>query len=342
MKIAIRADGNSTIATGHIMRCLSIAAALKKSGNDCIFIVADEQSHTLLKTADYPVIILNSLWNNLESEIPAMLKVLKENSIDKIIVDSYYATEKYLEELETVCPAIYIDDLFEIHPKISAIINYAVYGSPLPYITYHSGTKTKLLLGTKYAPLRAEFQNTHSLFHEHVSRILTTAGGADTYNAAGKIVTAAVHDSFFDEIEFHVVSGKLNANLPQLNDIAAKHNKVILHQDVKTMAELMLASDIAITAGGSTMYELCACGTPSISFSWADNQLMNVKTFAELNVIECAGDMRIDREKCIATIISLLKKYISDTELRKKRSEAMRKVTDGKGAMRIAEEIMKL
>ena len=39
----IRADGNEKIGMGHIMRCLTVADALRKQGEEVLFLTADEK-----------------------------------------------------------------------------------------------------------------------------------------------------------------------------------------------------------------------------------------------------------------------------------------------------------
>lgn len=101
----------------------------------------------------------------------------------------------------------------------------------------------------------------------------------------------------------------------------------------------MQKADIAISAGGTTLYELCACGTPTISYAFADNQLDNVKQFQEDGLIDYAGDARID--DIAKNVNQYLKKYQDDWQLHEKKSEKMQEMVDGKGAMRLAEALMK-
>ena len=98
--IAIRVDGNPQIATGHVMRCLSIANGLKKTGHPPLFIVADAVSENLLSQSGFPTVNLHSEWNNLESEITKISGIIKQNNITKLIIDTYSVTEKYLFELK--------------------------------------------------------------------------------------------------------------------------------------------------------------------------------------------------------------------------------------------------
>ncbi len=335
--IAIRVDGNSEIATGHIMRCLAVANDIKAAGTECIFIVADNKSESLLSSSGFKIINLHSVWNDLDCEISKIIAVIKEQKIDRRIVDTYFVTEKYLSALEEVCNVIYIDDLNAFRYPVSVLINYNLYASDIPYSKIYAGTDTRLLLGPKYAPLRSEFQNLNSHFREKVQKILITAGGVDTYNVAGQILRRLLTDESFSGIEFHVVAGQLNHHLPELMNIAKEHKSVVIHQNVHNMSELMQECDIAVTAGGSTTYELCACGVPSVCFSWADNQIMGVNAFSKSGLMIGAGDIRDDTEGCVSKIVEGLMVYCADYEMRVRCGERMKMLVDGGGVGRICE-----
>lgn len=337
--IAIRVDGNSEIATGHIMRCLAVANGLKASGKECIFIVADDNSESLLSSSGFKIINLHSVWNDLDSEISKIIAIIKEQKIDRLVVDTYFVTEKYLSALEEVCRVIYIDDLNAFRYPVSVLINYNLYASDIPYSKIYAGTNTRLFLGPKYAPLRSEFQNIRPHFRENVKKILITAGGVDTYNAAGQILQKVVTDDFLNGIEFHVVAGRLNSHTGELESISKKYPNVIIHKSVERMSELMCDCDIAVTAGGSTMYELCTCGVPSVCFSWADNQIQAVSVFTKKGLMIGAGDIRDDADGCVSKIVEGLKVYCSDYEMRVRCGERMKMLVDGGGVGRICDAV---
>jgi spore coat polysaccharide biosynthesis predicted glycosyltransferase SpsG len=106
------------------------------------------------------------------------------------------------------------------------------------------------------------------------------------------------------------------------------------------MAELMSGCDIAISAGGTTLYELCACGIPSICFAFEDNQLETVKGFQDKELMLYAGDIRDGEIVCYSRIYRFIDIYKKDISLRQVNSPIMQKLVDGKGAERIINSIM--
>lgn len=340
--IGIRVDANSEIATGHVMRCLSIAYGMKKACIDCMFITADENAKQIVSSNGFKVICLNTQWNDLENEIEQIVTVIHKYQIDKLIIDSYYVTIQYLESLMNYTKVIYIDDMNFFKYPVSMVINYNIYYKMFSYTEIYNGTETHLLLGCKYVPLREEFKSIKYTCRERVNKVLITTGGADKHNVAGKLLNKILEMKLFKGIEFHIVVGILNSNLDYLNELSDKCNSIILHKDVKTMSELMRDCDIAITAGGSTMYELCACGVPSICFSFADNQLYGVKSFSKEKLMPYAGDVRDNEEKCISNLIAYIEENIESSKIRKDKSVYLQNKVDGNGVIRIVNTIVDL
>ena len=97
--VYIRADANDVIATGHVMRCLSIAEQLRKNNVNVTFVTADNNACDIIRDRKFQVDILNSTWNNLDKEIGNMKKYLIKNQVKLLVVDSYYITENYLNVL---------------------------------------------------------------------------------------------------------------------------------------------------------------------------------------------------------------------------------------------------
>ena len=123
--IAIRVDMNNQIATGHLMRCLSISEALRLQNEEVVFIISDEQPVELLRQKNFRYIVLNTKWNDMESEVKALTKIINDENIDKLLIDSYQVTYKYLNEISNITKTIYIDDLGKFEYPVDTVICYA-------------------------------------------------------------------------------------------------------------------------------------------------------------------------------------------------------------------------
>jgi len=329
--IYIRTDMNQTIATGHIMRCLAIADAARDLGEETTFLLADAQAAELLEDRGYAYVVLNTPWNQMETELEVIKSIIEKYDIQTLLIDSYQVTEKYLEELSKVTRTIYLDDLNAFHYPVDSIICYANYYKKFAYEENYS--VDKLYLGLQYVPLRKEFQNCSSkMIKEEVENLLILSGGADTYHIISGLLERLESKKYQ---QIHAICGKYNVDYDELKEKYKDYPNIFIHKAVNDMKRYMEQADLVITAGGSTLYELCAVGTPAISYSFADNQMDNVRQFQEDMVIDYAGDIRYDN--IMDNVMELLKKYAKNKAMRQERSIKMQKMVDGYGARRIVE-----
>lgn len=350
--VVIRADANSKIGMGHVMRCLSVADALLKRGEEVLFVTADDTPVPLLTKKGVPYRVLHTDYADMEAELPELWEVLRElpqgaESPDaalaqkntSILVDSYYVTEKYLAALKKRITTIYMDDIYAFSYPVDMLINYNIYGEEMGYEKDAAFADTKLLLGTEYVPLREEFSAGEQQRTAANCGILITTGGSDSFNLAGQLLTEAMKYDALKEKEYHVVSGSLNPHIGELQALAEKHENIHIHCNVTNMAELMAESEVALSAGGSTLYELCAMGVPVIAFSFAENQERLVQTFVKRGIAQYGGNYRTDGNKMIQNTIAGLETLLEDENLRTEYRKKARTLVDGKGADRIAEAI---
>lgn len=336
----IRVDGNAKIGTGHVMRCLSIADAAKKNMVDTTFILADEQMQSFINDRGYRFLILHSDYTNMDEELLELEKIISQESISGILCDSYQVTKSYLKRLSSLVKTACIDDMMKIDYPVDLLINYNIYGEESYYRT-HSPNQKKRLLGCQYAPIRAEFVKVTYQVKAIAKDILITTGGGDQYDITGEILRTFSERKEFHQFVFHVVCGAFNSNRESLHELERQYPKNIqIHENVTDMATLMKMCDMAISAGGTTMYELAAVGVPTICFYFVDNQEKIAMYFEKTTGIPNAGDFLLHPEMVINTIVSKVENIALDYNQRSKISTEMRKLVDGKGADRIAAELI--
>lgn len=332
----IRADMNESIATGHIMRCLAIADAAKSQNEDTTFILADSQALELVQRRGYQAVILHTLWDDMEGELPALLGLIKRNGIEKMLLDSYQVTEPYLSALTSQIKTIYIDDRNSFIYPVSGLVCYANYWKKFNYSGIYNNTK--LIMGPGYVPLRKEFCHcSEKVIKDKTEELLLLSGGTDPYNVL-KSILDILDKSRYKKI--NVICGRYYADYESLYKEYFTYDNVRICQAVSNMEDYMLSADVAVSAGGTTLYELCACGTPTISYSFADNQLDNVQQFQEDGIIDYAGDARNDN--IIENIIGYLQLYNKNFVLRLEHSRKMQKLVDGRGALRIVKALKEI
>lgn len=314
------------------MRCLSIARAFSEQGDDVLFVTADHRGDELIRSANFKSTCLDGEWTLMESEIPRIEALIDEYEPYLVLVDSYFVTEKYLHNINKMVPVAYIDDINESCWDVKYLINYNIFGKTIGYSRYDD-CDTELILGPKYAPLRDEFVNMpHHIVRQCVSDILVSAGGADPE----RITERVIHDVCpkFPDSRFHFTVGVLNPRIEAIKRL--ERGNVILHINEQHMARLMRSCDISISAAGSTLYELCAAGVPTITYILADNQRMAAEQFEVQGIMLNAGDCRNDVH-FLSRLNVMLARLINDIELRMLQTKRMQSLVDGFGARRIVE-----
>lgn len=333
--IFIRADANSKIGTGHVMRCLSIAQVFAQRGEKVVFITADHKGDELITRQGYTTVCLDTEWTDMESELPYLINLIEKHKPSLFLIDSYYVTNNYFEILFGYVSTVYIDDLNVSCWNVDYLVNYNIFAETFDYSAY-CNTRTKLLLGPQYAPLREEFKKIppHEIKSD-VTDILVSAGGADPEGITERVMTEICQKH--SQMMFHFVVGALNPRIERIQ--CSKPSNVILHINEKYMSKLMEKCDVAISAAGTTLYELCATGIPTITYTLADNQLAAAEQFYEKGIMLNAGDCRTDA-RFILRLESLFCRIIEDVSYRQILSTKMQSFVDGNGAERIIRTIL--
>lgn len=330
----IRTDMNNRIATGHVMRCLSIADAAKSLGDEVTFILADNQALGLIKRRGHRAVVLNIPWDDKELELKILKKIIWDYQISRLLIDSYQVTAAYLGELKKYTEVFYIDDINAFHYPVDALICYANYWERFKYRENYENTK--LYLGTQYTPLRKDFSNCGEKYIKpSVEHLLLLSGGSDPYDILDGILER-IHRERYRQVS--VVCGIYYSKYNVLCEKYRKNENVRIYQGIPDIMRYMWEADMAVSAGGITLYELCAVGTPAISYSFADNQLRNVEKFDEDELISYAGDLR--KDPVAERIAGYLEYYGQNQKLRREKSLRMQELVDGKGALRIAEVLI--
>lgn len=326
--LIVRADGNAKIGAGHLMRCLTVARAVERqNGSEILFLCADEDSAEMVRAHGFRAKVLHTDYRDMESE---SWTVGDQNCI---LVDSYYVTDAYIEGLRQYGRVFLMDDMQNHAYPADAVINYNLFADREVYAKLYEGRAVQLYLGGGFVPLRQQFQNVDYRVRDVVREVFLTTGGGDVDNIAGRILDAV----YREDIKFHVLVGRFSPHFENWRRRAEQTPNLQIHFDVRNMAELMEKSDVAITAGGSTVYELAAVGVPFICFSYAENQEALVEYIGRENAAASAGAWHRDAAATLERIGSHFEKLCGDAELRRLYSDRERSLIDGRGADRLAE-----
>ncbi|OCL27611.1 UDP-2,4-diacetamido-2,4,6-trideoxy-beta-L-altropyranose hydrolase [Orenia metallireducens] len=338
-KIFFRVDGGDGIGMGHIMRSLALANAFPKY-REVIFITKEDRNVINLFKENGIQFITISPNLTYEEEIRTIKEILLNKKVEILITDSYKIDQNYLIEMKSVVKKlISIHDFAPFSFPSDVVINGNVYGDKLDYSSISKDTE--FLLGTNYLLMRDEFQRLEErMVNQEISNILVTVGGSDPLNLTPKVINSLdiLEKELKKSLHVDVVIGPSFNNIDKIIEMTRKNRlEISLHFNIRKMSRLMLESDLSITAGGTTLYELAATGTPAVVLLQADNQVLAAKEMERLGTIINLGfGNKVEIEKLAATLIEIAKNEVK----RKKMSKVGQKLVDGYGATRCVERIL--
>ena len=310
MKVVILTEGGQEIGFGHITRCIALCQAFDKEGAATEFIVnGDSKTKELLKDNKHRTF-------NWLKERNKLFELASYANL--VIIDSYLAAKSIYDSISEITNGqmAVIDDYRRLEYPRGIVINPSIYGDEL---NYPLKEELVYLLGKNYIILRNEFRKIpQKKINKEVKNILITFGGVNCYDLVHKIIDDCKASFGFN---FYTID-------PEKKKLKAKE-----------MLDLMLETDICISGGGQTTYELARVGIPTIGICFAENQKLNLEGWQKKGFIDYVGEC-IDND--ISTKIAEAINNLIPRRERVMRSEIGRRNVDGKGAERIGKTLSKV
>ena len=327
MKVFILTEGGRGIGFGHITRCAAIYDAFEWNDITPSFLInADSSVCTILKGNKYKIFD----WLKEQEKLFAIIK-----DADVVVVDSYLAKSEFYKKIsDAVRVPVYIDDNKRLKYPGGVVVNGSIFANKLGY---PKNKGTIYLLGPRYMPLRKEFwKMPNKKINKDFKEVLITFGGDDSKEITPKILKFL--SGRYPECRKVVIVGKGFKGIKKIEKMSGKNTELIYYPDTEKMKQLMLRSDIVVSAGGQTLYELARLGTPVIAVGVADNQINNLNGLEKAGAIKCAG--RWDDPDILLKIERYMK-YLEDSVTRAGMSRRAVFCVDGNGALRVAGFILK-
>ncbi|MBS4028928.1 MAG: UDP-2,4-diacetamido-2,4,6-trideoxy-beta-L-altropyranose hydrolase [Ignavibacteriales bacterium] len=325
MKVHLLTEGSTKIGFGHITRCLSLSEVFEMRGVSPSFkIIGDDSVRTLLNGKDYH-------FCNWIDELN--LGLLSFDTDDVVIVDSYLAPQQCYERItqQTSIP-VFIDDNMRIDYPSSIVVNGTIFADEFRYPVK---TGVKYLLGSRFLPLRNAFWNIEPrTASDEVNSVLITFGGDDPRNLTPRILRLLCTD--YPSLIKNVVIGDGFQNVPEIESAKDRNTNLHVSLSGEGMRDVMLSTDVAISAAGQTLYELACSGIPTVAVLVAQNQKNNIEGWQRTGFIENAGSW--ENVKLEEEVLKSLK-TILPVSVRKDKSITGRSYVDGRGALRVVDEI---
>jgi len=299
---------------GHLVRCIAMSEAFKQLKIKYKFLINNKKN---IKSNYLKKNEIESCFNWYKKKTKT-ISIIKK--FDIIIVDSLKIKKNYLIKIKQASKfLIYINDYTRW--KINDVL----------HIDWTLFRKKKLnqleILGHRFVPLRKEFKVSKKYkINKKIKNIFVFFGGSDLRNLSKKTV------SYF--VKYHK---DININVVTKKKINYKNVKCFNLLGAKTLIKILLKSDLVVTSGGQTLYELAHLGIPSIVFSETKYDIEDIRAWSKKGSILYTGQW--NAKKFNINLRKNLKK-IESIEFRKKMIKRMKKIIDGRGALRLAKKIL--
>jgi UDP-2,4-diacetamido-2,4,6-trideoxy-beta-L-altropyranose hydrolase len=354
MRVAFRADASLQIGSGHVMRCLTLADALRSQGVECHFICRAHLGNLIerVRGQGFVVHVLPSesggeapahcawLGATQEQDVLACTPILQTLQPDWLVVDHYALDVRWEAPLRSLCRnLLVIDDLADRAHDCDLLLDQNLGRQPGDYAGLLPARCSRLT-GPHYALLRPEFAGLrdYSLQRRRqpvLRHLLISMGGVDQPNATGLLLDVLGDCPLPGGCSISVIMG---GNAPWLDAVRARAARMPwptqVLVSVDDMAQRMADCDLAIGAAGGTAWERCCLGVPSLLVVLAENQWSGARALQHARAAELIGDVA-----AIPGLPAGLAHLTTAMELTRM-SQAASQIADGQGANRVAAALM--
>lgn len=357
-RVAFRVDASNRIGTGHLMRCLTLAEALRARGASVTFICRAHSGHLmeLLRQRGIDVNALPApehptqetglghyaawLGTSEEEDADRTIAALQDEPPDWLVVDHYALSAIWERRLRRIVRRIMvIDDLANRSHDCDLLLdqNYSLaaeerYKGLVP-------ARCAFMVTPRYALLRPEYvrhRRASPARKEQVERLLIFFGGSDPHDMTGRALQA-LRQPELDRVAVDVVIGANNPNRETLLSAISARPLTSSHGPRDHLADLMEQADLAIGAGGITTWERMCLGVPSIVISIAENQRPACEALRDAGLVRYLGPHDQVR---VSDIADALRECIKNSDRLPELSARMQMIVDGLGTSRLAEYLL--
>lgn len=345
--VVFRVDAGVHIGSGHVMRCLALAATLGELGIRSHFVCRAHEGHlgALIEDQGYELHLLpegepsmqNWLGTDWASDAEETLEAMHGLKPDWLVVDHYALDARWERCVRAaVGRCLAIDDLADRPHLVDLLLDQNLQSAPYRYdsLVPLSGRK---LLGPRYSLLRPEFVRLRRLQHVRarrgLNRILAFAGGNDSTDLLGKVCQAWRGLDAGLRPKLILVVGQNSQNLAQLREFAEGETDCELYIQTSDMAALISSVDLMINAGGSINWERCCLGVPALVCETAANQRDNVRELSRSRTAIALG--RAEKLQC-GELRRWMRRLADRPALLDQLGRRAASVVDGLGARRVA------
>jgi len=328
-KILIRCLTEPSKGFGHLSRCLVLSKSLQNFFEIEFLINKNPNAINKLRKKNIKFTIIPKKFN-FRNEHKFIQNILISNKIDLIIFDMREYSDYLIKNLYSNVKSISLDDAWSNKAYADLIFN--VTNIPEYHKYEIKNLKSKLFLGTKYYLAEENFLKNQIRYSDIKSkkkyRVTISLGGSDPSNFSFKVLKSLQN---FKNISITVIFGSFFKPNLELNDYLKK-NKICVVYDSPNIWKSFRTSDIVISNGGNTLFELAIMHIPTITIAMHKHQIPYCNSFQSLGFGIYIGYWKNISLSKVQNSLNLL---INNVSLRRKMFSNSKKIIDGKGLSRV-------
>jgi UDP-2,4-diacetamido-2,4,6-trideoxy-beta-L-altropyranose hydrolase len=348
-KVVFRVDASKKIGAGHLMRCIALASEIMQTKVEIFFLTRNipksylnlliAMGITCLELCSRSDGVSDDQWLAVSQDEDAneCMSILDRLECDLLVVDHYGLDRCWEQRMRPFTKKILvIDDLADRLHACDFLLDQNYYIDMSKRYVDKVPAECTLLLGPEFALLKREFRVMHKniLPRRSIKTILVSLGGVDANNFTATTILAIAKFGI-DKFAVDVVIGTEHP-IPELIVSMCEKYKFNIHIQTEEMAQLMARADLAIGASGTTTWERCCLGLPSIVVALAENQ---VKIARDIHTYGAAIYIGEEKDVSVDLIFDAIGKMCTDDYKVWKLSEAAFTLVDGMGTARVIDKI---
>jgi UDP-2,4-diacetamido-2,4,6-trideoxy-beta-L-altropyranose hydrolase len=358
--VVFRADASLQIGAGHVMRCLTLAAALAARGARCRFVCRPHTGHLIEQiarqgfdvTALAPAPPTNGALPGAAAQAACLgcdpdvdakqtLAAIGDARPEWLVVDHYgidAAWEARVQPL--VARLMVIDDLANRPHSCDLLLDQNLGRQADSYAAWVA-PGCRVLAGPRFALLRPEFAalRAYSLQRRKqiaLNRLLIALGGGDQADATARVLVGLRECELPASCRLSVVLGAAAPGVQRVQELAAQMpwpTEVLAGVD--DMAQRMADADLAVGAAGGSAWERCSLGLPTALIVLADNQRPGALALESAGAAVLLGDA----DSAAQSLPAAMARLADRLELGRLAAAAGR-IADGRGSDRVVAQMM--
>lgn len=344
-RILFFADAGPEVGGGHVMRCLTLARALGERGAECAF-VESRAAAGVLRRFGWPAgpVLAMSNTEDLAGFVRWGQDFAASFQPDVVVVDHYRvgADDERALNGDGARRLAVIDDLADRVHACELLVDPG-FGRRREDYAGLTPEGCEALTGPDFALVRPDFAAarpralSRRARREPPARALVSLGLTDVGGITLRVVEALA--PALNGVRLDVVVGSGAPSLEALSALAAQDRRVRLHVDTSDMAALTATADIAIGAGGSSVWERATLGLPGATVVLAENQGPMAEALDAAG-LTLAVDARAPGFE--AALLQAWARLVGEADLRWDLTTRSSALCDGRGAERVAAAILAL